>query len=524
MRADKPEVQNERATGNSAADGRGHQNADQDMATSLGGKPAARGWAGATRISREGRPITVFRGAEQPLNAEHFGKSSLGKASGNPSSGLGVWFTTGKGEAQTYGKASGYNLDIRNPKLIRADELPGFDSVDEAHAYRESLRKQGYDGIIISGRHLGKQELHIVAFEPNQVIEPAGNTQFSRASVVGQTSRNSWDTLESSSFDDLVYKLQDKQIDTKRVVEAVRKVSGALADEKNVYLQEELFHGRAAARTEDFVNKELGPLLQEMRARSVDIPTLDEYLHARHAEEANALIAKRNPSMPAGSPIELRNRALVAFTLLIGARDSAIASMKLKHVDLVAGCVHQDAREVKTKFSKTFTTYFFPVGPEIHQIVAEWVSFLREDMLWGNDDPLFPATLIAVGASRQFEAAGLERANWSSAASIRKIFRDAFTQAGLPYFNPHSFRNTLVRLGESVCQSPEDFKAWSQNLGHEKVLTTFLSYGQVASPRQGAIIRGLAAPRAFDQMAGADAIAEAVILAMRNRGMDTALR
>ena len=114
-------------------------------------------------------------------------------------------------------------------------------------------------------------------------------------------------------------------------------------------------------------------------------------------------------TMPFRTEIERRNRALVAFTLLTGARDSAIASMKLKHVDLKEGCVHQDAREVKTKFSKTFTTYFFPVGEEVRQIVAEWVRFLREDKLWGNDDPLFPATRIALGSTHQFEAAGLER-------------------------------------------------------------------------------------------------------------------
>ena len=60
--------------------------------------------------------------------------------------------------------------------------------------------------------------------------------------------------------------------------------------------------------------------------------------------------------MPFNSDIERRNRALIAFTLLTGARDSAIASGKLKHVDLVAGCVFQDAREVRSKFSKTFTT------------------------------------------------------------------------------------------------------------------------------------------------------------------------
>jgi len=219
--------------------------------------------------------------------------------------------------------------------------------------------------------------------------------------------------------------------------------------------------------------------------------------------------------MPAESAIQRRDRALLAFTLLTGARDSAIASMKLKHVNLVAGCVEQDAREVQTKFSKTFTTYFFPVGEGIQRIVAEWVAFLRQELLWGNDDPLFPATRIALGPSRQFEAAGLERAHWSSAARIRAIFRDAFASAGLPYFNPHSFRNTLVRLGQSVCQTPEDFKAWSQNLGHDKVLTTFLSYGQVESPRQGEIIRGLGTPRVATQ-ADVGEIVKAVVRQMRD--------
>ncbi len=139
-------------------------------------------------------------------------------------------------------------------------------------------------------------------------------------------------------------------------------------------------------------------------------------------------------TMPSGNEIERRNRALVAFTLLTGARDSAIASMKLKHIDLKEGCVHQDAREVKTKFSKTFTTYFFPVGDGLRQIVAEWVGFLREEMVWGNDDPLFPATRIALGRSRQFESAGLERQHWSTATPIRTIFREAFERAGVALF------------------------------------------------------------------------------------------
>lgn len=95
----------------------------------------------------------------------------------------------------------------------------------------------------------------------------------------------------------------------------------------------------------------------------------------------------------------------------------------------------------------------------------------------------------------QFAADGLDRKHWSNATPIRTIFRKVFNDAGLPYFNPHSFRNTLIRLGEEVCKTPEQFKAWSQNLGHEKVLTTFLSYGGVACQRQGEIIRDLAKPQ-----------------------------
>jgi integrase len=223
--------------------------------------------------------------------------------------------------------------------------------------------------------------------------------------------------------------------------------------------------------------------------------------------------------MPDNTEIECRNRALIAFTLLTGARDGAIASLKLKHVDLIAGCVNQDARDVKTNFSKTFNTYFFPIGEEIRAIVSDWVSYLKDKKLWGNDDPLFPATLVAQNSDKQFIAAGLAREHWSSASPIRSIFREAFISAGLPYFNPHSFRNTIAQLGEEVCKTPEQFKAWSQNLGHEKVLTTFLSYGEVACQRQGEIIRNLATSQR-SVSTNADEIAEAVFKKFTSSGIN----
>lgn len=158
---------------------------------------------------------------------------------------------------------------------------------------------------------------------------------------------------------------------------------------------------------------------------------------------------------------------------------------------MVQGRIDQDAREVNTKFSKTFLTWFFPVGEDIRAILLDWVTFLREQKLWNLDDPLFPATMVTVGPTRQFEAVGLARKHWSNAGPIRSIFKGAFTQAGFGYFNPHSFRKTLALLGGARCKTPEEYKAWSQNLGHEHVLTTFSSYGGVNSHRQAEIIRSL---------------------------------
>ena len=73
---------------------------------------------------------------------------------------------------------------------------------------------------------------------------------------------------------------------------------------------------------------------------------------------------------------------------------------------------------------------------------------------WADAAPV--ATKIVVGDSRHFEASGLDRK-----------------------------------------------KAWSQNLGHENVLTTFSSYGDVARHRQAEIIRGLGKSESLHPAGGA---------------------
>jgi integrase len=219
-------------------------------------------------------------------------------------------------------------------------------------------------------------------------------------------------------------------------------------------------------------------------SREKPVPTLDQVHHVL-------------ASMPAQTDIEKRNRALIAIALLTGARGAALASLKLKHIDLEQGSVFQDARDVRTKASKTFTTWFCPVGGDALQIATDWCDHLRTILLWGEDDPLFPKTLMGLSEQGGFQAIGLAREHWSGTGPIRAIYREAFTAAGLPYFNPHCLRDTLVQLGERVCRTPEQFKAWSQNVGHERVLTTLTSYGKVPASRQAELIRDLGRPPAL---------------------------
>jgi hypothetical protein len=106
--------------------------------------------------------------------------------------------------------------------------------------------------------------------------------------------------------------------------------------------------------------------------------------------------------------------------------------------------------------------------------------------------------------------------HWSTASPIRTIFRDAFEAADLPYFNPHSFRKTLVTLGQKLCQSPEEFKSWSHNLGQDDVLTTLYNYGHVQQHQQGEIFQQLKFPRSSANQ-NVDDIARAVVKAMANQ-------
>ena len=210
--------------------------------------------------------------------------------------------------------------------------------------------------------------------------------------------------------------------------------------------------------------------------RETRFPTMEQAQHAFN-------------QIPKVSEIDRRNRALFAFLMLTGARIAAIASLKLKHIDLIEGCVYQDARDVDTKRSKTFTTWFLPIGEDYKQAFYDWVNYLRNEKLFGNDDALFPKPEMIVGANGGFEVNGLSRENYQGSTALRDAIKQAFTTAGLPSFAPHSFRKTVVKWGDKAYPDREGFKAFSLNIGHSETVTTMSAYYPISAERQAELIK-----------------------------------
>jgi hypothetical protein len=92
-----------------------------------------------------------------------------------------------------------------------------------------------------------------------------------------------WSSPDSTTMTDIEYQLADKFVDLKHVIREIEKGAGQIEENFDAYTKETLMHGRAAEAIQDFLNKELLPVLKKMRDMKVTLPELEEYLHNRHA-------------------------------------------------------------------------------------------------------------------------------------------------------------------------------------------------------------------------------------------------
>lgn len=179
--------------------------------------------------------------------------------------------------------------------------------------------------------------------------------------------------------------------------------------------------------------------------------------------------------------VEMRNKALISLIYLTGCRISAAYTLTLGCLDEKHLLLDQDpTRGVKTKNSKRIQTVFFPLPYSLPiNYVLNWYRYLKNERKFSNDDPLFPTTRVENHPEhRSFYNTGkVSQTFWKDGSPLRKVFKTSFENVDVPYYHPHSLRDTIVKVFIKKKLTEEEKKAISQNFGHENVGTTFGAYG-----------------------------------------------
>ena len=198
-------------------------------------------------------------------------------------------------------------------------------------------------------------------------------------------------------------------------------------------------------------------------------------------------------SIKINTEIDQRDRALIAFTLLSGMRDKAIATLPLGCFDIEKMYINQNPKQgVATKFSKYIPSTLFTFNNKLLEYITEWVKHLKSKG-FGSQDPLFPRSKKEQGEDNlSFEKAQeVEPAFWQGTGRMREIFKERAKEAGQPYYSPHTLRHLAVDLALKGCKNGEQIKAVSQNFGHEHIATTLCTYANYPPDRLSEILKSM---------------------------------
>lgn len=350
-------------------------------------------WFGSSKMTaQDGTPLLFMHGT--PAKFDAFDSKHVGANSSHTSAGLGHFFTREVGTAQRYADGGtilkGW-IKMERPYVMPLKEAQAFESAKDSAARRMELQQKGYDGAVILDDQ-GKPWA-TVAFHPWQFKSTENKGAFDefddrfRFSRTNQGQAGAWPIEPIGKGDRFIYNMQDKQIDTKRVVEAAKKSGVNVTDNINPYLQEELYHGRSAKKFDDFRNKELRPLLDSIRAAGLSLADVESYLWASHAKERNAQIAKINDKMPDGGS-GLTNKQ--ADDLLAG-RNVTVNGKEIKGVSQSALPVMQGIAKQVQAINAATRQMLVDSGMETADTIKAWegaysnyVPLHREDIEQGG--------------------------------------------------------------------------------------------------------------------------------------------
>lgn len=185
-----------------------------------------------------------------------------------------------------------------------------------------------------------------------------------------------------------------------------------------------------------------------------------------------ALALNFNPK----NDIEMRDRAIVATLACTAMRHESLITAKIQNVNLVKEAIIQDPNTMRTKNGTWINTKILPIDTRVLQIVLNWVKYLKEELHFSDNDPLFPKELVNHDEYNQFVGSGtLSKEHIGSQSVIPKIIARVFARVGLKYNNPHSFRDMLTTY-VMANYGIQEAVALSMNFGHKNLATLVNNY------------------------------------------------
>ncbi len=213
--------------------------------------------------------------------------------------------------------------DAFNQVIAAAEEaMKSNPGLSDGAALRRVLQEKGHDGVIfkdtLADSRDGIPATWAVPFGPEKIKSATGNRgtfdagnpdiRFARQRP-NQPPIEDAPEIEDSLFtraraavepyvDTFRHQAQDKFHFLRKAQQQAMQERGvdALPESEDAYLAELRYHGMTGAEIEDFQTEHVDPLLEVIQKSGIEVEKVDQYLHARHAPEANAQLRKINPT------------------------------------------------------------------------------------------------------------------------------------------------------------------------------------------------------------------------------------
>lgn len=187
------------------------------------------------------------------------------------------------------------NAIIESPKSPRAKIQAAEERIQEIMETHDVSQKD-FNRLVYG---IGKKETKSTTTKQSSLTSDENTVYMPGPNAKGPT----YTVTEPTKLDEWIRQLQDKHVDLRRLVEAMKQSGLPIPDDLNPIFREEMYHKRSQVRADEFAAKELKPLIDAMRANKITLEQLDQYAHARHVikDRLNEKLQQLNPNL-AGTP------------------------------------------------------------------------------------------------------------------------------------------------------------------------------------------------------------------------------